>query len=254
MSMKSSRIIDTRKTTFIITMIIVAFACLSTFSIAEEETYTPKHPNGKYLIQPYDILTITVWPYEELTLEATVRPDGMISYPMVGEMEVAGSTAGEVGEVITDALSVYVKAPKVSVNVRNIRMQRAFVLGEVQKPGLYEIRPGDNVMDLISKAGGPTRMAKKSEVGIIRPPENIDELREKQGELSDKDREVLEGDYVVVNLATMLGKGHFPPEYDVNDGDIVFVPRGGKQDWSKTSTIVNTIYNLFRIDDIYHND
>ncbi|MEW5946634.1 MAG: polysaccharide biosynthesis/export family protein [bacterium] len=189
----------------------------------------------RYLIQPGDRLELIVWPYDDLSLEIQVRPDGMISYPFMGEFKVEGMTAGELGEIVTREVKEYVHEPKVAVNLLQFRMPRVYVLGQVRNPGLYEIRKGDTIMDALAQAGGPSEKAWLSSVGLIRPSE-----QEKEGNAGVKE----------INVARLLGKGELPDEYLVTDGDIIYVPGTKKTDWGKVYTILSSIYYTFAIDDI----
>lgn len=189
----------------------------------------------RYLIQPSDQLEITVWPYEDLKLIAIVRPDGTISYPFVGELNVSGMSAGELGDRIAEAVSEYVHEPKVAVNISNFRMPRVYVLGQVKKPGQYDIRPGDNVLDAITRADGITDRAHSAKVGLIRVAEEVGENKAKVAE---------------VNIANLLGKGDIPKDYLLQDGDIIYVPETKKPNWAKISQVVSSIYQTFSIDDV----
>lgn len=233
---------------------------MATIVVSAQDQYTPpqleqqlsvedlkKPSENPYLIQPYDVLTINVWPYEDLNITASVRPDGTISYPFIGEVVVKGISSGQLGDIIATSLEPYMKAPKVAVNITNIRHERAYVLGEVKSPGQYEIRAGDTVLDLISRAGGFSEKAKKSDTGLIRAPKIITD-RSSLG-MNESVETNLEGELYHLNLATLLGEASFPAEYFVHDGDVIYVPAGKKVDWRKVTLTVSSLYQLFRLDD-----
>lgn len=240
--------------------LVVIFAICSVSAQEASTKYSPepapvvleKPTDNAYLIQPYDVLNIQVWPYEDLNLTATVRPDGTISYPFLGEVVVKGISAGQLGDVISRSLEPYMKGPKVAINITNIRHERAYVLGDVNKPGQYEIRAGDTVMDLVSKAGGFTERAKKSDVGLIRAPKSITD-RSSLG-MNESIPSNVQGELFHLNLATLLGEGDFPAEYFVRDGDVLFIPSGKKVDWRKVALTVSSLYQVFRLDDALFND
>ncbi|MEW6200641.1 MAG: polysaccharide biosynthesis/export family protein [bacterium] len=189
----------------------------------------------RYLIKPGDKMAIMVWPYEDLTMEIQVRPDGMVSYPFIGEFKVEGLSAGEVGEKIAEAVKEYVHEPKVAVNLTQFRQPRIYVLGQVNKPGLYDIKKGDTVLDALSAAGGATKRASLKKVGLIRTTE---ENEKNKGKVTE------------VNIAALLGKGEIPEEFLLADGDIIYVPETNKPNWDKISTIVTSLYSTFAIDRI----
>jgi polysaccharide export outer membrane protein len=207
----------------------------------------------EYLIQPEDVIEITVWPDDKMSLQTTVRPDGTISYPFLGQLKVEGMTVADLTMRIEESLLGYLNNPKVAVNVTNFRRMRAFVLGAVLKPGVYDIRKGDTIMDLIAEANGFTDKAKKSEVALIRPPKERPLQMQETASIPDA-AGAPGGDamkYIsVINVAEVLGKGEFPvqDQYLLQDGDIIFVPTGKKVDWQKVYQAVTTAYFAFSID------
>lgn len=211
---------------------ILLFSAIWASSVVAEEQ---KMNDFQYIIRPNDKLKIIVWPYKDLYMDVTVRPDGMISYPFMGEFKVDGMTAGELGEKIAEAVSEYVHEPKVAVNITEFRSPRVYVLGHVAKPGQYDIRKGDTVLDAIADAGGPAERAWTKKVGLIRAGEEVSKNKAKVTE---------------VNFATLVGKGEIPEEYYLMDGDIIYVPETKKPNWDKIYKIVSAFYQTFMIDDI----
>jgi protein involved in polysaccharide export with SLBB domain len=229
---------------------------------------------GPYKIEAKDTLDITVWSYPDLTMKITVPPDGKISYPFLGIYAVAGKTSADLIAAIKSGLNDYlknpivsvnvtsanyIKDPKISVNVLNIKRMRAFVLGAVLHPGMSEIRQGDNVLDLITSAGGFAPNAKTSKVALIHPPKNPGDLALLANEIpgNKNDSKAAAGDkipenVVLIDVADILGVGQFPltKDYELGDGDIIYVPTGKKVDWTKLSNLITIIYTTFRIDDL----
>lgn len=208
---------------------------LLTFWAVSAGAAEQKMDDFRYIIKPNDKLEITVWPYQDLYMDVTVRPDGMISYPFIGEIKVDGMTAGELGKEIADSVSEYVHEPKVAVNISEFRSPRVYVLGQVLKPGQYDIRKGDTILDAITNAGGPAERAWLSKVGLIRASEEVSKNKAK---------------VVEVNVATLIGKGEIPEDYFLADGDIIYIPGTKKPNWTKIASIVSSIYQTFNIDDI----
>ncbi|HHT9155084.1 MAG TPA: polysaccharide biosynthesis/export family protein [Candidatus Tripitaka sp. YC43] len=122
----------------------------------------------EYKINMNDTLDISVWGYEELRLqEVTVRPDGRISFPLVGDVWSLGLTPRELNERLTKELSEYVKEPKVSVVVKRFARPNVVVFGEVYRPGVYDVFGGQRLIEILAKAGGLTNKAKSDSVFLV---------------------------------------------------------------------------------------
>ncbi len=106
-----------------------------------------------YRIGPEDILQISVWKNDTLTRSVPVRPDGKISLPLLNDVQAAGLTALELREVLTRKLAEYMPSPEVSVIVSDIRSFKVSVLGEIGRPGRYELKSWTTVLDLLALAG-----------------------------------------------------------------------------------------------------
>ncbi len=98
----------------------------------------PMNAEPSYLLGPEDVLKVAVWKDEHLTQEMVVRPDGMITFPLVGEVMAAGRTAEDVRLEITKRLTKYLPTPNVTVTVLKVQSYRIYVLGRVSKPGEYQ--------------------------------------------------------------------------------------------------------------------
>jgi polysaccharide biosynthesis/export protein len=122
-----------------------------------------------YRIGPEDLLQISVWKNDTLTRTVPVRPDGMISLPLVNDVKAAGLTAVELREVLTKKLAEYIPNPEVSVTVSEIRSIKVSVIGEVAKPGRYDLKSSATVLDVLALAGGFTPYASRSKITILRP-------------------------------------------------------------------------------------
>lgn len=129
----------------------------------------PAPPGDYYVIGPEDILEITVWKQTELSGRVPVRPDGKISMPLIGEVEAAGLTPPKLADVITEKLKTYVTKPQVNVMVQEVKSQFVNIVGEVGKPGRYELTQPMTILDAITNAGGPTPFAKLKRIYVLRP-------------------------------------------------------------------------------------
>jgi len=151
-----------------ISLLPLAFASLA---------YSQEKPGGQelatqqeppYIIQPNDILEIFVWKEPELTRKVLVRPDGRISFPLVQDLQAAGSSPAELKEQIEKRLKEYLKTPTVTVIVDAIQSYKVYVVGKVQKPGAMTVEKPITVLQAVALAGGFQDYAKDEEMAIIR--------------------------------------------------------------------------------------
>ena len=121
-----------------------------------------------YRVGAEDLLEITVWREDALKREVLVRPDGGISYPLIGEVQAAGKTVDELREEITKRLEKFVPDAAVSVTVLKTGSQRIYVLGKVTKPGEFPVGRNVDVLQALSMAGGLTPFADQNGIRIMR--------------------------------------------------------------------------------------
>ncbi|MCP5178809.1 MAG: polysaccharide biosynthesis/export family protein [Pseudomonadales bacterium] len=121
-----------------------------------------------YRIQPEDVLDVFVWKEEELQKKVTVRPDGGISLPLVGNVEAMGKTIAELQTNITTALREYIPDAVVTVSIAELKGMRIYVSGKVSRPGEYEIGRYIDVLQALTLAGGPNAFADVDKILIQR--------------------------------------------------------------------------------------
>jgi polysaccharide biosynthesis/export protein len=121
-----------------------------------------------YVIGPEDALDISVWRDETLKSAALVRPDGGISFPLAGDMIVAGKTAAQVRDELVKRLEKFIPEPVVTVSVVRVASYRIYVIGRVNKPGDFQAGRNIDVLQALSLAGGMTPFAKEDDIRIIR--------------------------------------------------------------------------------------
>jgi polysaccharide biosynthesis/export protein len=155
--------------------VVLAAALLAAAGCASDPAPQPTPTSGTpvpaaedYRIGPEDLLQITVWRNDNLSREVTVRPDGKISMPLLNDVQAAGLTAVELRNEIARGLKEYVTAPDVTVTVKEIKSLRINVLGQVNKPGVLDLKRRVTVLDAISMAGGLTPFAAANKVVVIR--------------------------------------------------------------------------------------
>jgi len=122
-----------------------------------------------YVIGVTDVLGITVWKNEELSVVGPVRPDGKISVPLLDDVQAEGLTPAELKEVLTEALSEFIAAPDVTVLVREMNSQTVYLLGAgVNANGALPLRQEMRVLEAIATMGGFSIWAQKNKVRILR--------------------------------------------------------------------------------------
>lgn len=179
--------------------------CAGIPASAPEEEPARSARAGEYRIGAADVLQISVWKNETLSRTVPVRPDGMISLPLVNEIRAEGLTPRELREVLTAELEEYVSAPEVSVIVEEVHSFAVSVLGEVKDPGRYELASRTTVLDMLAMAGDVTEFAARSRIVILRP--DGDTMRR------------IPFDYEAISSADGVQANFF-----VQPGDIILVP------------------------------
>jgi polysaccharide export outer membrane protein len=121
-----------------------------------------------YVIGPEDVLGVVFWREADLTVDVTVRPDGRVTLPMLGEMGAAGLRPQELQDRILAAAKKYVKDPNVAVVVRTINSMKVYVTGRVTTPGAQPLKGPLTAMQAIALAGGVTEYADAKNITILR--------------------------------------------------------------------------------------
>lgn len=121
-----------------------------------------------YLLQPGDVLTVSVWKEADLSSDVLVRPDGAFTMPLAGEIAAAGHTVDDVRSAIDKRLREYMPNPAVTVTVKQTLGNQIFVLGKVNRPGPYPIIRPIDVVQALSLAGGTTPFASINDIEVLR--------------------------------------------------------------------------------------
>ncbi len=163
----------------------------------------------EYVVGPEDVLDISVYDHPEMTSTVRVDGKGIVVLPLLDSVEVSGMTIGEVSKKLTKLLvDGYIVNPQVNVFVKAFRDQKAVILGQVLKPGLYELRPQTTLLELISQAGGLTKEA---------------------GAAATLNRETLNGTQEIkINLDRLVDLGDTSQNVQIMDGDRVFIVKAGE--------------------------
>jgi polysaccharide export outer membrane protein len=121
-----------------------------------------------YVIGASDVLTVTVWKEPTLSGSILVRPDGMISLPLLGDVQASGLTPLQLADQIATKLKKFIQDPNVSVVISQIHSKVIYLLGEVGKKGPIEMTPGMTLLEAIASAGGVTDYANTKKIYILR--------------------------------------------------------------------------------------
>jgi polysaccharide export outer membrane protein len=157
---------------------------------------------SSYKIGVGDVLHVSVWEEPQFTESAVVRPDGMISIPLLSEVVVAGLTPEAAETMLTGRLEKLVHKPRVTVIVEEIHSRMVYITGEVQRPGAYPLIDTMNVVQLVSRSGGLTDFAKSKQVYVLRAGSGtrirIDYRKLLKGQSPEQNLALVPGDTVVV--------------------------------------------------------
>ena len=168
--------------------------------------------DNDYIMCSGDQLQVVVYRHTDISspLNSTpyiVRPDGKVTFPLIGDIDVTGKTVTEFTRQLEASLAEYLVRPQVSVNILKLGTTRVYVLGEVKKPGLYELEKSHRVLDALGKAEGFTEKAAKKKIFLIR-----------------KGAE----EPVLVNINNFLKKSDQSQNYVLNEGDCLYLTSNGK--------------------------
>lgn len=166
---------------------------------------------GPYKISEGDVMSVFVWKFPVLSVNVPVSPDGTIHYPLVGELKAAGLTLNEIELQLQQGLRKQIKNPQVTVSLTQVNGFRVYVLGEVLRPGMMELKGPVTVIQAVAMAGGFTRFAAKDDIIIynhaIAGGERLsfDYERFLAGEDLQRNIILRPGDTVLVHPETLFG-------------------------------------------------
>lgn len=121
-----------------------------------------------YVIGVEDELQISVWREPELSTSVVVRPDGMITLPLVNDVKAVGMKTEELQNLLTEKLKNYVNEPQVTIIVRAIRSRKVYLVGQVGHQGTYALNGDMTALELLAAAGGVGTFAKADSIYILR--------------------------------------------------------------------------------------
>ncbi len=136
------------------------------------DTSVPAPPAG-YVIGLGDVLRVTVWKEPDLTGEAAVRPDGMITVPLLGDVPAAGRLPAQLAGTLVAQLQRYVESPRVTVSVIQATSARIYVVGQMLRPGEFPLAGRMTVLKALALAGGFKEFARPESIVIIREDQTV---------------------------------------------------------------------------------
>ena len=162
---------------FILLMLQVACSTKQPF-VWVERFPSPQREAKAYLIQAGDIIEVSVWDQAQISGQYVVRSDGSITVPLIGDVVVAGISPTAAAETIRTRLEGdIVQDVRVVVIAREMSTRYVSVVGEVNQAGQFVLKPEDNILDLLARAGGLTEFADKENVYVLRKGAPIPRIR-----------------------------------------------------------------------------
>ena len=229
-----------------VTSALIVLGTGNVYAKAVEEPVVEKYPERvvqepfqekqtQYLLRGGDELVVRVHGYPELSspdhgdsTPYVIRPDGCFHMPIIGEVNALNRTVSDVCHEIEERYRKYLKNPVVDINVIKLGTIRVYVLGKVQKQGLYEFQKSHNLLDALSAAGGFTDKSSKKNVFVIRAGEEEPCLKLDL-------RKFLKGEVTGLNVT-------------LNEGDCVYITSNHKISFSKDiHPIISGLYYLDHI-------
>lgn len=169
---------------------------------------------NEYLLGVGDVLLMSVWGHNDLTTEVAVRPDGYITFPLVGDLWAVDKTPRQLSAELQNLLAEFVVDPQVTVIVSKFRTLQVQVLGEVRSSGYYQLTAGSRLMDVLALAGGPRETADLSRVTVTRYVLDANGAEQT--------------DVLQIDVNNYIESGNLAGNPIVESGDMIFVPTSGR--------------------------
>ena len=188
----------------------------------------------EYIMTPGDKLQIYVLGHPDLSSTRassdsayTVRPDGKLNFPLVGEIDTNGLTVFEFTNLLTKELSEYIINPQVTVNVSVLGTTRVYVLGEVSRQGMHELTKSHRVLDALGAAGGFTQKSAKKSLYLIRNRGTAEENVQK------------------LNILNYFKKGDMSQNIVLQEGDCLFLTSNHKLTLGNIVSFIGSVFDTW---------
>jgi polysaccharide export outer membrane protein len=196
--------------------------------LEEESNYTPTLGRG-------DVIDIAVYDEPDLTIEGIpIRPDGKVSFPLVGDLQAEGLTVSELNQSLTEGLEKYILSPKVSIIVQEFNSQRYTIFGEVVTPGIYPLTTDISITAALASAGGL----------------NKGNFRATTVELADLSHAFIarDGKVLPVNFTRLIRQGDLRYDISLQSGDYIYIPSGLSKEVYILGEVENAMLFAYRED------
>jgi polysaccharide biosynthesis/export protein len=174
----------------------------------------------EYILQPGDVISISVVEHPEFSGRHKIRPDGRINYPVIGEIDVASLTCAQLVKIMQGKLSSYVNNPVVAVSIEDYYSNKIFIIGDVRAAGQYQIYEPIDIIKAIAMCGG----VNNPKIKIIK---------------------IIRADGTIVNVDTKSIWGtegkRDSKKYVLYPGDTMYVPQSFQINWGAIATILGCI-------------
>jgi polysaccharide export outer membrane protein len=170
--------------------------------VAPGSTWSPTREEEIYRIGPSDVLEISIWQSPDLNRTVTVRFDGRISFPLAGEIMASGLAPQELGAEIAERLREFIRAPQVTVTVKEFQSRQVLVLGKVGRAGIYPLRGPMKLLELLTAAGINLAEIDLKSITVMRAT----------------------GEVLKIDLEALLYRQDIRQNIDLRSGDNIFVP------------------------------
>jgi polysaccharide export outer membrane protein len=190
--------------------------------VAAPDEPMPRIEIQDFVLGPRDEVELFVWQHTDLSRTAVVNPAGYVSFPLVGSLKATGLTVDELAKGVRERLTTYLLKPEVTVTVKSARSQKVFVLGEVNKPGVFPIEGQMRAAEAVALAGGFNQDAEAETVMLIRGDLQKPEL-------------------YTIAMARTLYEGRRGENVVLQPGDILYVPA---QRIAESERFFKRLYNI----------
>jgi len=164
-----------------------------------------------YIVGEGDVLQISVYEHPDLKTTARIGGDGTINLPLIGQVDVQGLTLPQISQKIAGLLSDgYIVDPQVNIFIQEFRSKKAFIMGEVSKPGLHVLHGTTTFLELLSVAGGLTKDA--GDRAILK----------RKTDFSDEHETIIS-----IDLKRLIEMGDMSMDIAIMDGDSVYIKKTG---------------------------
>jgi polysaccharide export outer membrane protein len=217
---------------FVVLLCIFSFLSATNIDLLNCLITQAQSGEGTYRIEAGDLLEIVILGEDELSRTLMVMHNGTISFPLVGEVKVAGLTTDQASSVLAQRLEKYFIHPVVSIILKSPTLPYVSVFGEVARQGAVEYQRGLRITDYIALAGGPSPAANLGSVRVVRFQTAGASAKSVQ----------------IVNVGQILSQGENAYNYELKSGDWIYVPRRFTINWGtviSTLTLAVAVLNLY---------